>query len=433
MSRTHLDAGDHVTAPVIHHIPLAPEIPDDPAVVLPRLRHRCMADITPERIEWLWPGRIARGKTSMIAGQPGLGKSQITASIAATVSTGGMYPDGSRAERGSVIILSAEDDPADTIRPRLDAVGADVSRVHVVESVIDGDSDRMFCLQEDLGRLGSMIQDIGDVRLVIIDPISAYLGRGLDSNNNSDIRGLMATLAGLAAATGAAILCVSHLNKTTTNSNALERVTGSLAFVAAVRGVYIVVRDPDVDERRLLLTAKNNIGPDQGDGLAYEIEPTTIDDGIDTSRVAWCTDTVTTSLAQAMTPADDERTERTDAAAWLREVLEDGPRSAKDVKSMARDAGFAVRTVERARPDAKVRSRREGFGRDATYMWELTDMPATPPPSLHDGEHGEHGAHGVDSDSPAPAKTDDTHARHHSREGEHGAHDSDPDPDVEEF
>ena len=141
---------------------------------------RCMADIEPEKIEWLWPCRIAIGKQTLIGGEPGLGKSQITAALAAAVTTGGEWPcNEGRAPRGSVIILSAEDDASDTIRPRLDAAGANVRGVHLISAVRqkDGTGRRSFNLQADLGALENEIAHIGNVRLVIIDPVSSYLGQ----------------------------------------------------------------------------------------------------------------------------------------------------------------------------------------------------------------------------------------------------------------
>ncbi|MGO9947483.1 MAG: AAA family ATPase [Steroidobacteraceae bacterium] len=141
---------------------------------------RCMADVQPEKIEWLWPGRIAVGKQTLIGGEPGLGKSQITAALAAAVTTGGAWPcDEGRAPLGSVLILSAEDDASDTIRPRLDAAGADVSGVHLISAVrqSDGNGRRTFNLQVDLALLEQAIKRIGNVRLVIIDPVSSYLGK----------------------------------------------------------------------------------------------------------------------------------------------------------------------------------------------------------------------------------------------------------------
>lgn len=200
---------------------------------------RCMADIAPEPIQWLWPSRIALGKVTMLAGDPGLGKSMITVAMAAHVTTGTPWPvDRSECEIGSVIMVSAEDDPADTLRPRLDAAGADVSKVHVLKSVLvldhEGKSkDRTFNLARDVEALDNLLRQTPDCRLITIDPISAYLG-GTDSHNNADVRALLTPLAAMASKHKVAIFVVTHLNKST-QANVLYRASGSLAFVAAAR------------------------------------------------------------------------------------------------------------------------------------------------------------------------------------------------------
>jgi hypothetical protein len=341
----------------------------------PPIKYRRMAEIKSRPIKWLWPGRIARGKVTMIAGDPGLGKSQTGTSLAAIVSNGGKFPvDRTRADQGNVFILSAEDDHGDTTRPRLEAAGADLNRIFVIDAVPEGDIEREFNLSQDIARLGELISWIGNVSLVIIDPISAYLG-GTDSHKNSDVRGLLAPLSTLAAAHEAAVVCISHLNKSTTG-NALSRVTGSLAFVAAARAAYIVTRDPDNESRRLFLPAKNNISQDST-GLAYRIEPVTVN-GIETSRIVWDSEHVTLTADEALNQLpDDERTARDEAQDWLSDFLEDGPRLAKDVYRESSQAGISKRTLDRAKRDLRVTPRKLDFL--SGWMWELPQ-----------GSHGEH-------------------------------------------
>src|SRR5262249_30786898 len=158
----------------------------------------------------------------------------------AIVTTGGRWPvDRSLCTPGDVVFLSAEDDPADTLRPRLEAAGANLHRVHVLDRVILGytggghQQNRAFTLQQDLEALSVKLAELGDVAAVIIDPITAYLGE-VDSHRNAEVRALLAPLSELAAQHNTAIIGVSHLNKSA-GSEALMRVTGSLAFVAAAR------------------------------------------------------------------------------------------------------------------------------------------------------------------------------------------------------
>ena len=233
---------------------------------------RRFSDIRPKMLRWLWPRRIPLGKLTLIAGDPGLGKSLVTIDIAARVSKGSRFPDGAPCEPGDVIILSAEDDAEDTIRPRLDAAGADVSRIHLLEAVrvvmADGKStESTFTLERDIPALEDALIRTG-ARAVIVDPVSAYVGSA-DSNANAEVRGLLKPLVALAAKYGAAVILITHLRKS--GGAAIYRAMGSLAFSAAARAHWGVVADPDNKARRLFLQVKQNLAPDT-DGLAYAIE-----------------------------------------------------------------------------------------------------------------------------------------------------------------
>ncbi|MFH5806324.1 AAA family ATPase, partial [Alienimonas sp. DA493] len=205
---------------------------------------RTLADVTPAFVEWLWEGRISLGKITLIAGLPGLGKTYVTVDLAARTSVGRPWPDGRGAPpRGDVVILNAEDDAGDTIRPRLDAAGGDPSRVHVLEAVRGPDGkERGFDLAADLDRLRTMLRKLPDPKLVIVDPVNAYLGRA-DSHKESEVRGVLAPLGRLAAEFGVAVVLVSHLNKGS-GAGAMGRVTGSLAFVGAARAAWLISDDP---------------------------------------------------------------------------------------------------------------------------------------------------------------------------------------------
>ena len=189
---------------------------------------------------------------------------------------------------GNVIFLSAEDDAADTILPRLLAVNADISRCHIINSIKlnkDGKaSERSFDLSQDINRLGKAIAQIGNVRLVIIDPISAYMG-GVDSHNNSEVRGLLAPLAAMAAKHNTAIILLSHLNKST-QQDMIARITGSIGLVAAARAGYLVTKDHDNPDTRYFVPIKNNIGNDK-DGFAFHIEGVELEGDITTSKICW--------------------------------------------------------------------------------------------------------------------------------------------------
>lgn len=357
-----------------------------------RIAYRRASDIQAKPIHWLWRGRIARGKVFMLAGNPGLGKSQVTASMAAVVTTGGTWPvDGSRCERGNVIFLSAEDDAEDTIRPRLEASGADLTRIFILDAVVeafnaDGDEiRRAFNLKTDLIRLGKMLDEIGGAAMIVIDPITAYLGEA-DSHKNAEIRALLAPLGELAAKHGAAVVCVSHLNKGG-SGEALMRVTGSLAFVAAARAAFIVAKDPENEARRLFLPMKNNIGNDQT-GLAFAIqsEQVTSPAGlIETSRVLWEAEAVTLTADEAMVPQGypEERSALEDARRFLLGLLADGPVKAGQIKADADGAGFNWRTIQRAADRLNIERHKDGMR--GGWTWKLPPkMTSTPEDDRHD-------------------------------------------------
>jgi hypothetical protein len=313
--------------------------------------------------------------------EPGTGKSQISVAIAATLTTGGEWPCGEgRAPLGSVIILSAEDGAADTIVPRLIAAGADLTRVHIVSSVseIDGKGRRAFNLQTDITLLERKISEIGDVVLVIVDPVSSYMGK-TDSHKNSEVRGVLEPLSDMADRTRTAILTITHFSKAgaASSTKALHRFIGSIAFTGAPRAAFAVIDDAENEGRKLFLHAKNNLAaPPQG--LAFRLEQTIVADNIVASRVAWDGEPVIITANQALAAeaaGDDSRTARGDAEEFLRELLASGPVPQKEVKDAAEGAGLAWATVRRAKERLGVEAIRETeteFGKGTgRWLWRL--------------------------------------------------------------
>lgn len=301
-------------------------------------------DVKPEPIRWLWPGRIAIGKLTMIAGDPGLGKSLLTVELAAHVTTGKPWPvDGAECPQGAVLMLSAEDDLADTIRPRLDAAGADASSVFAMGMVREIDADgrelrRLPSMAEDVELVGRVLTRKPEIRLLTIDPVSAYLG-GVDSHKNTDLRAVLAPWAELAAKHRVAVVCVSHLNKGA--GAAMYRTAGSIAFVAAARAAYAVTKDKDDDRRRLVLPVKNNLGPDDAGGLAYRVKAR---DGV--PFIEWEPEAIHVSADEALAAdAGDHRSATDEATEWLRDMLADGPMPAKAVQREAREAGISDKAL----------------------------------------------------------------------------------------
>jgi putative DNA primase/helicase len=354
------------------------------------IAYRRASEIEAKPIRWLWPNRMARGKVSMLAGNPGLGKSQVTVSMAAVVSNGFTWPvDRTPCERGNVIFLSAEDDAEDTIRPRLEAAGADLSRVYIISAVVEyyradgGEMVRAFNLKTDLVRLEEMLVEIGDVAMIVIDPVTAYLG-DTNSHNNAEIRALLSPLSDLAAKHGVAVVCVSHLNKSM-GGEALMRVTGSTAFVAAARAAFIVVKDPGNGTRRLLLPLKNNLGNDET-GLAFNVQSVQVKSAaglIDTSCVAWEPCTVTVTADEAMIPQGEleGQSEIEDAKEFLREILADGPVSSRQIRTDAEGAGHSWRTIQRAKKALGLEAVKDGM--KGAWKWQLAVKDANETKGRH--------------------------------------------------
>ena len=323
----------------------------------------CMDNVEMKPINWLWPKRIACGKLTVIAGNPGLGKSQITASFSAIVSKPLAWPDiiDVFSDAGNVIILSAEDDPGDTIKPRLIAAGADLKRCHVLQAVKtfkDGkEGERTFDLTRDVGRLGTEIKKIGNVRLAIIDPISAYLGN-TDSHNNADMRGLLAPLSVMAAAQDVAILLVTHFNKSK-EQEPIGRVIGSIGLIAAARSGYAVVQDNQKPEIRYFVPIKNNIGNDK-DGFSFHIQPVTLPKGIETSKILWHEGLV--NAHKILYPVPEKKpTATTGAAEFLRELLSDKTMLKADIEEQAEGAGYNKSALQRAKNRLGIKHRKRGF------------------------------------------------------------------------
>lgn len=282
----------------------------------------------------------------------------------------GKWVDGSSCPKGSVVLVSGEDDPGDTLRPRLDAAGADVTKVHYLRAVYDMEGERGFTLA-DVPALKGLLTRLKDCRLIVIDPVSAYLA-GTDSHKNADVRALLAPLSQMAGEHRVAIVCVSHLNKG--QGETIGRVTGSLAFVAAARAAYVVARCKEDPKRRLLLPIKNNLGADVA-GASYRIGETVVDGLGGVPYVTWDLEPVTTSADEALAPAISSESTVADASEFLREMLKSGPVKVNELKAEANSAGLSWRTLERAKAELDVIAERvsEGNAGKGAWVWKLDD------------------------------------------------------------
>ncbi|MBR1156201.1 AAA family ATPase [Bradyrhizobium sp. JYMT SZCCT0428] len=353
----------------------------------------------------------------LLGGPPG--KSQLTAFMSAVVSNGGAWPCGEGSTNpGDVIFMSAEDGIQDTIIPRLMAAGANTSRVHIVAAATkpDGTGRKTFSLKTDVDLLEAKAKEIGCVRLIIVDPISAYMG-GSDGNGNVETREVLEPLADIANRLRIAVVAVTHLNKGGSggNQSALNRFAGSIAFVAAARAAFAVIEDPEDDERRLLLQAKNNLGA-KCKGLAFRMEQRLVEDDILSSNIFFESDYVSQSIDEALTASESRgsstagQTSKDDAAEFLGEVLAQGPRDVLEVEALARAATLLAadrplrqnKAFRDARKKLGVVAAREGFGPGARYVLSLPGTPCAPKNTMcapsgdrahmdNPGAHGENG------------------------------------------
>ncbi|MDQ6617392.1 MAG: AAA family ATPase [Actinomycetota bacterium] len=327
-----------------------------------------VADVQPEAVDWLWPGRLPLGKVTVLDGDPGLGKSTLTLDVAARLTTGSPMPDGHRLDGPSgAVILSAEDGIGDTIRPRLEAAGADLGRVFVLDAIADPDGPpRPPSLPGDMAAVAEAVALAG-ASLVVIDPLMAFLHAAVNSYRDQDVRRALHPLKVLAEQTGAAVVLVRHLNKSA-GTTAVYRGGGSIGIIGAARLGLLVAADPDDPERRILAVAKSNLAVIPP-SLAYRL---VTDEAHGVARIAWEGTSAHTADALLVNPAsDDERAEQDEARDFLLDYLADGRQRATDAKKAAKAAGIAERTLDRARHRAGVTSQREGFGPGSVCWWEI--------------------------------------------------------------
>jgi putative DNA primase/helicase len=336
-----------------------------------------MGDVQPEEVHWLWKGRLPLGRLSVLVGRPGEGKSFATTDWAARVSTGSDWPDGSSCPKGSVLLVSAEDDPGDTIRPRLDAHQADPYRVHLLRGVhatnASGSAVEGAFTLADIDTLRDALVQIGDVKLIVIDPIGSYMGGKVDAHRDNEVRGVLAPLGALAQEWGVAVVLVAHQRKGGA-SHADDMVLGSRAFTGIARSVLHLMRDPDDEDRRVLLPGKMNLSI-PAPGLGFTIAGTP-------GSVQWDTDPVTLSASEVLGRSmgqDNQSSAQSDACNWLRDVLSDGPQPASELRERANDDGIAWRTIERAKKAIGALSQREGYSSNGRWVWLMPiDRHSTP-------------------------------------------------------
>jgi len=332
-----------------------------------------LADVERKEVRWFWQHKIPRAKLSLIVGDPGTGKSWFTMFLASAVTTGDPLPHSNwKTEQGRVIILSAEDDIDDTIVPRLEDCGGDKRFAEVILGTKKG---RMFSLVEDLDRLKAYLQTKGDVRLVIIDPISAYFGAGgkINSHKDTDVRGILSPVVKLAKEQDVTIIGVMHLNKSQ-DLGPMYRVSGSMAFVAQARAVWLMTQEEREGEDKSLhyfTPIKVNLSRVPC-GLVWKIDD-------ETKNLEFLEPTFQPpSIKEQLGPRLPERPSKLDEAMrWLKDLLKDGtPMECTEIIRLAALEGISRTTLDRAKKELGVLS--DKLRGDATSPWAWVLPKPTP-------------------------------------------------------
>lgn len=357
---------------------------DGSARVSGRVRVTPLDRVRARAVRWLWARLVPLGKVTVVAGAPGLGKSLLLVWLAARVSRG-EAPGSLAGEPAAVLLASAEDDPEDTIKPRALAAGADLSRVSLIDLREEGPDGRpvpgLIQLPRDAPEIETAVRESG-ARLVVLDPVVAFLDADHSAYREQEVRAALAPLKRLAEETGCAVVVVMHLNKAE-GSEPLRRIANSGAFTALARSVLVLGTDPESedDDGRVLTVAKGNVGG--GAGLALRVLARTVtgDRGEQIPTAAMEHVGESRISAEDLLGSSDDHSALGGAAAWLRDLLADGPVPVAEIKTAAKVEEHGWRTVERAKKAAGVETEKLG-GPGEPWVWYLPgDDPGegTPP------------------------------------------------------
>ncbi|WP_296201617.1 AAA family ATPase [uncultured Hyphomicrobium sp.] len=333
-----------------------------------------LSDVKLEKVSWLWPGVLAKGKLSIFAGEGGVGKSTIIADLAARITTGKQWPAcKDRAEIGDVLILQLEDGVADTLKARFIAAGGDPERFHTIPSVVDAEGGvRPFNFKNDMTALTEAVRELQAVRLIVIDPIMGYMG-DLNSDKAAEVRKLTTPLQLLAQETNASVLMVAHRNKSQDQS-AMNSVQGSGAFTQAVRTAFGFVKDEtSANDRRVMSSMKNNLAKDNV-SWGYTIEPCTVEeDGllVETSRIAWETESYKATAEDVLRSNREGGKKLLAAEDFITSELRAGPKRSDELLSKAQASGISRSTFYKASERVEVLK----CSRNGSDVWELPKEP----------------------------------------------------------
>jgi len=338
-----------------------------------------VVDVIARPIDWIWKHHLARGRLELMTGLPGMAKSQVHCSHAASITTTKRWPDGANWQApGSVIMLTAEDNTEQVVKPRLMAAGADCSRIYILAKIRKDNRDRMFLLAEDLEDLAMAIEEVGDVVLVTVDPITAYLGagRGFDSHRTTDVRNQLGPLAEMAERCNVAFSANTHPSKNA-GPRAIDWFIGSQAFIAAARMGHVCVEEMEDDGAggrkptgRLLYTSvRKNLVPNRVPAIAYTTEMVWPEPGIEASRVVWA-ETIDTTADEAIAAAKPGKPPQgSDVVTFLLDILANGPVPKKVIEERATKRGFSEMQLRTAKQKMGIVVYKDGM--TGGWVWAL--------------------------------------------------------------
>ncbi len=328
-----------------------------------------LSDVVAKPIDWMWPGRLARGKLHLLGGDYGDGKSTLMAWLAAVLSTGAEWPDGGRAPASNVLFLLLEDAIDDTLKPRLALHGANEDRIFAIEAVAEGEGQRrVFNLDRHLDLLRGYVSE-HPIDLIVIDPVSGFMQRS-NRDGGGPVRDVLTPVVDLGNELDVAIMALMHTGKPgvgTVGRKATQRLLGSTAFPAVARVVWMLAPTPSDPKRKVLAVTKSNLSP----------KPAPLEWSRDLDRpLAWhgTSDHDIERLFDAIKPMPRE-----EAKAWLREALAGGSVPQQVVEARARDLGISAATLKRAREDLGVESSKQPGVANGPWLWALRDAERRSP------------------------------------------------------
>lgn len=310
-----------------------------------------LADIKVEPVTWAWESRIPLGEVTLLAGYEGSGKSTLAYTLAAQLTIGSLDGD-LKGRKSSVMVATAEDSLARVVRPRVVAAGGDLELIRSI--TFDGEPSSLS-ISTEIEKIEEVCKK-HEIKLLIIDPVSAQIGEGVDSHKEVQVRRVMASLAHVAQRLDMSVLLVAHWSKGS-STNALDRVNGSRAFTAAARSALALSRDPEDENRLILSQFKSNLGQ-KATALSLEVVGATVE-GIETSKVRWLGEAVGFSVDQVFESKGE--TKQGSCESWLEKFLSEGSVEASEVYRSASECGYSKRTVERAKKALGIVSSKEGL------------------------------------------------------------------------